>query len=176
MELFSYEMEKVKKTFIEEQAKFAAPQRQEEPQYDPEAEKAKILANPVIKSAAEKGFISVGPSDTPLNLGVKKDKILPLLYDAEALDLAMQIKDGQGNPTGQKDPNLALKVAALIADPVGFEKALINHGRTLGKKGIVDTVENIDTDEVHGSPAPQEKTLWDAMRNGKIRHVGGNND
>ena len=100
------------------------------------------------------------------------DKILPLLYDDDALDVALQVKDPSGKPTGKKDPAKALKFAAFIADPEAYDNALIAHGKTLGKKQEVDTLENLPKPDDNGTPLPQEKTMWDAFRN-RAKHTQG---
>jgi hypothetical protein len=173
MEVFSHDMEKVRKELVQEQAKFAAPERQPEPQVDIEAERQQVLADPVIKAVVDSKSIAIGPKESPLNLQVVPDKILPLLFDDNALDMALQIKDSSGKPTGKKDPAKAMKFAAFIADPDAYDNALIAHGKTLGKKQVVAADENLpeNTGE-HGTPVPEEKTLWDAFRN-RARATGG---
>ena len=172
MEVFSADMEKVRSEFIQEQAKFSAPVRQPEPTVDIEAERQALLADPIIKGVTDSKTITVGPKDSPLKLQVVPDKILPLLYDDDALDVALQVKDPSGKPTGKKDPAKALKFAAFIADPEAYDNALIAHGKTLGKKQEVDTLENLPKPDDNGTPLPQEKTMWDAFRN-RAKHTQG---
>jgi hypothetical protein len=164
MALFSYEMDAVRKDLIDEQAKFAPPPRQAQPQADPQALRNEVLADKFVQSLMQNKAITIGadPKES-VNLSVNPDKILPIIYDGEAYDAAVSVKDKNGNSTGQKDMALLTELAVFLADPVAYKKTLIDHGKTLGKKAIRNTLTNPSEENVVGTPPRQENDLFDAL-------------
>jgi hypothetical protein len=172
MALFSYEMDAVRKELIADQAKFSPPPRQAQPEVNVEQIKNEVLANPLIKTFMQNKALTLGPAAEALNFGVDPNKVLPLLYDSEAFDAATSIKDAKGNPTGQKDFRKLLKVAALLADDEAYDKSLMDHGKSLGKRGLKEKLENPSAPNEVGVPPRQEADLFEALANRGI-HRGG---
>lgn len=168
--LLSFEMESVRKQLKEEQAKFHAPAR-ESVQYDPEKQKEQLLQEKAIADFVGSKTLSLGQGEDGFKYTVKDpSSLLPVIYDGEALSQALSVKDAKGNPTDKVDFNLALEVAAFLADPVGFKKAILNHGKSIGKIAIQDKLENLTTDVDKGTPPRQERNVFEAMAR-RGRHI-----
>jgi hypothetical protein len=59
-----------------------------------------------------------------------------------------------------------MKAAAIIRDDAEYDKLLIDHGISLGRKGVIDSVEHPDTNKQGGNGEPE--SIWGAFRNAKI--------
>lgn len=163
MALFGYEMDSVRKELIADQAKFAPPPRQNEPEANTETLRQEILADKSVQAIIQSKAISIGNADDALSFGIDPEKLLPILYDSEAYNAAISIKDKNGNPTSQKNTRLLMKVAALLADEDAFDAAIINHGKSLGKKVVKDKLNHPSTSSEVGVPPRQEKDVFEAL-------------
>jgi hypothetical protein len=84
----------------------------------------------------------------------------------------MSVRDAKGNPTGKRDPNLAIQVAAFIHNPKAFVKSFIDHGKALGKRVYKDKLENPSDKSTVGVPPRTEKTVFEAFARRGVHRNG----
>jgi len=140
------EAEKLRAKFIEEQGKFTAPAKpkDEEKPDNSEKEFAELKAN-WLKVVQENEATKELLTNKRLVLGSKDST-----FNFEVSDPAHSIASAEDNTIFWKnfetekgtDFNKFYKVSEYAKDPEKFEKALIDYGKSLGNKAVVDELKN----------------------------------
>jgi hypothetical protein len=174
-ELLEFDANQKRQQFIENQAKFKAPERQpdnsaelarQQQEQERQAYNQSIQQHPVTQALL---------SNKRLVLDGGAEKFNYEVADAnEAVDMMLNPdKYSQYFATSDGQPNVEalLQVTAFVRNRQQFIKSLIDYGKSLGTKEIVDN-------DLHNMPGKAETTAppagpsdWkDAFRRGEVRH------
>lgn len=162
-ELFDYEMNRVRQQFIAEQNKYLEPPKQDaaqqpDPQEQYEAYRKEFIANPTTQSFLQSKKIVLGEEDK-FNFEISNP--------AELVNMVVDASEWQkmvSNPDGSPKIDLLLEAAAYIKYRTQIHKQLINYGKTLGEKKIVE--QELHNIPEQGVPVPGavQKDLWQTIR------------
>ena len=166
-ELMEYDANLKRQQFIEEQAKFKAPQKdveaearrqQEEQQAAVRQWSEGVKSNPVTQNLiSSKKLVLDGGGDYKFNLQVDNpDELFKMITDPNEYNKHIFVN-------GELDLNKAYLSAAITKNPQLFIKSLIDYGKSLGVKEEVEVEHNISKESA--SPAKQTETLWEAFLN-----------
>ncbi|MEJ7913679.1 MAG: hypothetical protein WKF70_11035 [Chitinophagaceae bacterium] len=154
-EILAHDAEAKRQKFLEKQNSFVIPDKdiagenqrrvEEEARIASEQEEAfkqSIISSPVARSlVTNKSIVFDAGDGMQFNYAVDNpQEIMDLLLKPEKYQQAMSITDTSGNTI--HDSNKTMILAAVAKNPQGVFKALINHGKNLGKKEYIDTLEN----------------------------------
>jgi hypothetical protein len=170
--------------FIENQAKFKAPERQAapEPQYvDPAAQiesaKQDVLGVPEVQQFLTERKVTLGTGDNAYNYEVNPEEILGPLYDSREFAVRTAVKDANGqikfDANGQPvtDFKKMIKIAAFLKDMDAYESSLINHGKQLGERKIANELENPSNNQSTGAAGIIEpQNVWQAAKAGGLKY------
>lgn len=173
--------EKIRQRLIEEQGKFLIPSKdfsaeQQKVQEDQarqaqeqqEQFRQSILNSPVAQSLNQSKALSVDLGDgTAFNYAVDPSGVMDLLLNPEKYMEATTKKDASGNVV--PDYQTLVEVAAFLKDRKAYNKSLIAHGKSLGKKESFDALENVER-PVSPAAVIGEESLADAFRNRGVRN------
>jgi hypothetical protein len=156
-----------RKTLIDRQAQFRAPERAAEtqakvdapqPTYEQvvEQSRTKVMEDQSVQQFLQARKIALG-TENPYNYEVQNpQEALAMVYDNNRYIYQVAQKNDKGEVLmrdGQPvmDYSKLIKVANYIQNMEAIENGLINHGRTLGKKAILDEAENVQTNQTYGA-------------------------
>jgi hypothetical protein len=175
-----------RKTLIERQQQFKAPERVVEeakpqvpqPTYEQLVEQNRnmVMSDKTVQNFLQAKKVALGTGE-PLNYEVPQaQEAMALFYDNNRYIHAVAQKNEKGEvllQNGQPvwDYGKVQKLVTYLSNMEAFENALINHGKTLGKKAVVDEAENVVTNQSFG--ATKEPTDWATGLVGKILQQGG---
>lgn len=179
------EADRLRTQYVEKQKKFAPPVR--EPQPDPEPEvspeqQAKEALQFAMSDSSVQQFISnkklvLGSGDQTFNYEVgNPTELLDILFNPEeyAKRAAKRdasgavLKDAQGHYL--PDYNRLLKAVAVLHNGDEYDRMLINYGKTLGTKAIVDEIENPTNNQSAGTDAAPS-SVWGAMKQNGVKWI-----
>jgi hypothetical protein len=173
--------EHLKKEYIEKQKNFKAPERKPESSLNEEQEQMAMRYDKWRKEYFEKEveeFKPLGEGKIVIPIGDKaEDAFNYELPDQKAIKAAalnenilfdfIRVKDAKGQNVNFSDTGLTkidvsklIKLATYASDMEGFEKALINHGKSLGTETIAEEIKNTTEkeDKSRGEEDLTEKT------------------
>lgn len=168
--------EKLRQKFIEKQSQFLIPEKdftaeqqrvQEEHQRQAleqqEQFKNSILNSPIAQSLNATKALSIDLGDgSKFNYAVEPAEVMDLLLSPEKFQAATTKKDASGNIV--PDMEALVEVAAFLKDRKAYNRSLITHGKSLGKKESFDSLENVERVS-SVTPVTGEESLADAFLN-----------
>jgi hypothetical protein len=175
-----------RKTLIERQQQFKAPERVVEeakpqvpaPTYEQlvEQNRSMVLSDKTVQNFLQAKKVALGTGE-PLNYEVPNaQEAMALFYDNNRYIHSVAQKNEKGEVLMQNgqpvwDYGKVQKLVTYLSNMEAFENALINHGKTLGKKAVVDEAENVVTNQSFG--ATKEPTDWATGLVGAVLQRGG---
>lgn len=116
---------------------------------------AQVESNPFTKSLSTEKKIVLGDKENSFNYTVNPDAIKEQTFDTNKFYAKFWDKE-------YKNFDVATwsKVAAYAENPLAFEEALINHGRSLGQKQVIEKeLENTRQPSAQPAGTPTKKSL-----------------
>lgn len=155
--MLARDAEKLRQKFIEKQEQFLIPDkdfaaeqqaRQEEQarlvQEQQEQFRQSILTSQAAQSLNQTKALSIDLGDgSHFNYAIEPAAVMDLLLVPEKFQALTTKKDASGNVV--PDMEALIEVAAFLSDRKAYNKSLITHGKSLGKKEGFDALENIET-------------------------------
>ena len=143
-ELLKSEASRKRQSLIEDQSKFAIPQREDNSaQTQAEVEQARqewtqsVQSHPTTKELVDKQRVVINYNGEPFAYEVDNtDAVVEMTIDNTKFFQLFQTEDGQ------VDYDRWYRVLNYASDPGLFERSLINHGKTLGGKEVVKEIKN----------------------------------
>jgi len=143
-ELLKSEASRKRQSLIEDQSKFAIPQREDNSaQTQAEAEQARqqwtqsVQGHPTTKELVDKQRVVINYNGEPFAYEVDNtDAVVEMTIDNTKFFQLFQTEDGQ------VDYDRWYRVLNYASNPGLFERSLINHGKTLGGKEVVKEIKN----------------------------------
>lgn len=168
--LLEADANRVRQSFIEEQKKFAIPVITNTSAADElkrQTELAEVQTkwvDTVGKDAAttqllQSKKIALGDAKTPFNYEVENPEEIQNAATEPQKFWELFNKDGQ------TDLAKYYRVVAYAKDPAKFEKALINHGESLGRKAETDALKNPSAPNLGGTPVKTFKDEKEGILN-----------
>lgn len=143
-ELLKSEASRKRQSLIEDQSKFAIPQREDNSaQTQAEAEQARqqwtqsVQSHPTTKELLDNQRVVINYNGEPFAYEVDNtDAVVEMTIDNTKFFQLFQTEDGQ------VDYDRWYRVLNYASNPGLFERSLINHGKTLGGKEVVKEIKN----------------------------------
>jgi len=143
-ELLKSEASRKRQSLIEDQSKFAIPQREDNSaQTQAEVEQARqewtqsVQSHPTTKELVDKQRVVINYNGEPFAYEVDNtDAVVEMTIDNTKFFQLFQTEDGQ------VDYDRWYRVLNYASNPGLFERSLINHGKTLGGKEVVKEIKN----------------------------------
>lgn len=172
------EATKLRNQFIERQAQFRAPERveqqvEETPEITPEQQVQQswqmLQSDPAVQQFLQSKALKLGDAQNPFTYQSKNpQEMLSLTVDPEYWKHNLYQRDATGNVVADADGSpkwdtaKMMKIAAYAHDMENIERLLVEHGRKLGEKKLMDEAENVQTSQSYGQKAGSD-SLWDAL-------------
>lgn len=172
-----------RKTLIDRQQQFKAPERVVEeakpqtpqPTYEQivEQRRNELLQQKAVQEFLNRKTIKAGDFTYEVD---NPQENLAILYDDNRFLYHTSLKNDKGEvlmQNGQpvRDTERLIQIAAFARDPEGFINQVVEYGKTLGKKAIVDEAENVVDNKSFG--AVKEPTDWASGLVGAVLQRGG---
>jgi hypothetical protein len=173
-----YEADKARRAFVERQKKFAPPDRKPEVPADPgpsaeeQATQAlqAAMADTVVQQFVNGKKLVLGSGEHSFNYEFPNPQdLLDILFIPEQYAHVAARKDTTGQPLKDRngsyipDYNRLLKAVAVLVNDADYDNRLINYGKSLGTKEVVDKMENPATTQTPAA-SNQPATVWQAMK------------
>lgn len=180
-----YEAAKLRKDYIENQKKFVAPVKAPPAPAEPEIPEEQqvamrlqaALADPAVSQFVNGKKLILGSGDQTYNYEFTNPQdLLDILFIPEKYASTAAMRNATGQIMTDKNGNYIpdykrlLKAAAILSNPDEYDKMLINYGKSLGTKDLVDKIENPANPQM-SSPETGPTTVWGAMKRDGVKWV-----
>jgi hypothetical protein len=177
------EADKARRGFIERQKKFSPPERKVEEVQDtgpsPQEQAAMALQSAMSDSAVQQFMngkkLVLGSGEHTFNYEFTNPQdLLDILFMPDKYAYVASKKDATGQPVTDKngsyipDYNRLMKAVAVLVDDVSYDNGLINFGKSLGTKKVVDQMENPTTKQAP-TASTEPGSVWQAMKQNGVK-------